>query len=126
MMRPMAVGVAPKAPSSLLAVVPIGQAVVNLTWTDNSVNETDWTVQRATSMVGPWTAITTFPSTMGPTTGGSITYTDATVTKKTTYYYQVIANNMVGYTQTYIPPAMGYPHRSVDSVPSVLSNSVKP
>jgi hypothetical protein len=45
-------------------------------------------------------------------------YTTApTLTRFTTYYYQVVANNVVGYTQTYAAPAVGYPSLSADSSP---------
>jgi len=120
MMRPMIVAVAPKAPSNLAATVTgtTGQPGVTLTWKDNSLNETSFTVQRATAANGPWTAIATVPSTTGPQTGATVTYTDATVAKKTTYYYQVIASNVVGYTQTYAAPATGYPNMSADSAAS--------
>jgi hypothetical protein len=53
----------------------------------------------------------------------TVSFTDTTVAKKTTYFYRVIANNMVGYTQAYPAPAAGYPHFSVDSAPA-LSTAV--
>ena len=46
-----------------------------------------------------------------------MSYTDTTIARRTTYYYQVVANNVVGYTQTYAAPAIGYPSISADSVP---------
>src|SRR5450756_1483369 len=70
MMRPMAVAVAPEAPSNLVAV-PNKKSVV-LTWTDNSLNETGFTIQRAAN-AGFTTGLVTF--TVG---AGVTTYTDTT------------------------------------------------
>jgi FtsP/CotA-like multicopper oxidase with cupredoxin domain len=119
MMRAMILAVPPDAPTNLLATVPTGKPAVTLTWTDNSLNETGFTIQRATNSAFT-VGLTTF--TVGPGTG---TFTDTTVKKGTTYYYRVIANNVVGYTRAYAAPAVGYPHLSADS-PAVISNSVTP
>ena len=126
MMRPMIIAVAPKAPSNLAAILTgtKGKPKVTLTWTDNSLNETAFTVQRATAATGPWTTVTTVPSATGPGTGTTVTYNDTTVARGTTYYYRVIAKNVVGYTQTYAAPAAGYPNVSADSAPSGTSNQV--
>ena len=125
MMRPVAVAVPPKAPTTLTA-----QAVsrtVRLSWRDASVNETGFTVQRAGASAGPWTTVKTGVATLSsPGTGDTVTYTDSTVTSGATYFYRIIATNLVGYTQTYAAPAAGYPTMSADSVPSVLSSSVRP
>jgi hypothetical protein len=116
MMRPIGVALAPAAPSAPAAVA--GRTSVALTWTDQSVNETGFTVQRATSANGPWSNVATVASATGPAIGGAVAYTDTTVARRTTYSYRVIANNVVGFTQTYAAPAVGYPHVSADSVPS--------
>jgi hypothetical protein len=121
MMRPMMVAVAPAAPSNLAAAAVKGGVV--LTWTDNSVNETGFTVQRATAAIGPWSKVSANVN-ASPGAGTTVTFTDTTVAKKKTYYYRVIANNTVGYTQTYAAPAAGYPHTSADSAPSGTSNAV--
>jgi FtsP/CotA-like multicopper oxidase with cupredoxin domain len=110
MMRAMSMSVAPNAPSNLSAN-PLGPTRVDLTWQDNSINETGFTVQRATTSAGPWTTLAIVPANAG-------TYSDTTVASATTYYYQVIANNLVGYTQPYAPPAIGYPQVSADSAPA--------
>ena len=125
MMRAMILAVPPVAPSALAATRPVAGRVA-LTWTDNSLNETQFTVQRATALIGPWTTLSPVPSTTGPTTGATVTYTDTTVTPGTTYYYRVIANNVVGYAQTFSAPAAGYPTLSADSAASGVSNSVTP
>jgi hypothetical protein len=60
MMRPMICGVAPNAPSNLVASGP-----GTLTWTDNSLNETGFTIQRSTTSTGPWTTVTSVPLVAG-------------------------------------------------------------
>ena len=126
MMRPMILAVPPNVPGTpgaTLAGSGNGQSIV-LTWADNSLNETAWTVQRAASASGPWTTLTTVASTRGPSIGTIVSYTDRSVARKTTYVYRVIANNVVGYTQTYAAPAVGYPHPSADSAPTAASSPV--
>jgi hypothetical protein len=117
MMRAMAMSVAPNAPSNLLASVIAGPAV-SLSWTDNSINETGFTVERSIDGGATWVHVATVPTTTGTGTGSTVTYTDTTVASGTTYNYQVIANNVVGYTQIYSPPAIGYPQASADSAPA--------
>jgi len=115
MMRTIIMAVAPRAPSGLTAAV--NNKSITLTWLDNSLNETSFTVQRATNAAGPWLALTTaVPAAAG--TGSTVTYTDATVARKTAYYYRVLASNVVGDTTAYAPPAVGYPNMSADSAPS--------
>ncbi len=108
MMRPMAIAVAPKAPSGLGAAAGGGGVV--LTWTNNALNATAFTIQRSDAATG-WTTVGTVQS---PT----VTFTDTAVNTGTLYSYRVIANNVVGYTQTYISPVIGYPNTSADSAPS--------
>ena len=122
MMRPMSIGVAPKAPSNLVGSAAINSRVI-LNWKDNSLNETDWTVQRALAVGGPWTDVGKVPSTTGGSTGATVAYTDATVVTGGIYYYRVIANNVVGDTTPYAAPAAGYPSMSVDSAVSNTFNT---
>ncbi|MEI7555199.1 hypothetical protein [Candidatus Chlorohelix sp.] len=118
MMRPIIFGVAPDAPIATATAYPASPApgrrvVVN--WTSLAKNVTGFTVERSTS----WDFATkTTVGTVGATT---YTITDTTVTAGTTYFYRVIANNVVGYTKTY--PAVGtttvgYANTSFDSKPS--------
>jgi FtsP/CotA-like multicopper oxidase with cupredoxin domain len=107
MMHGIAVGIAPPAPTNLQAV-PTTLAV-RLTWTDNSLNETGFTIQRAGD-AGFTTGLMTF------TVGENVTtYLDYSVIGFSTYYYRVMANNVIGDTAVYSAPSIGFPHVSVDS-----------
>jgi hypothetical protein len=120
MMRPIIFGVAPNVPGTPVAAAGIPKkGQVTVTWKDNSLNETSFTVQRATNANGPWTTLNVLPA-------NTVSIVDTLPVKSTTNFYRVIANNVVGYTQTYTAPAVGYPNMSIDSVPSNASNSVTP
>lgn len=106
MMHAQAFVVAPEAPSNLVAA--LGNSVV-LTWMDNSAGETGFTVQRAADDVFK-TDLISFP--VGPNVA---TYTDTNVAEGKTYFYRVVANNVVGDTTVYAPPSAGFPTKSVDS-----------
>ncbi|GCE06595.1 multicopper oxidase domain-containing protein [Dictyobacter aurantiacus] len=119
MMRPIILGLPPRAPSSLTgAAISVGN--ITLAWTDMSANETAWIVLRSLSASGPWTVIANFPSTTGPQVGGRVQYVDRSVARRTRYYYMVQASNVVGYTQQYPAPAVGYPHQTLNSTPSSI------
>jgi hypothetical protein len=96
MMRPVVVAVPPEAPS--LTVVLSGGKLV-LFWTDNSLNETQWVVQRMNG-TGAWSNLATINSTTQATQGTTLTYTDATYKANgIPYSYRVMASNNVGTTQ---------------------------
>jgi mono/diheme cytochrome c family protein len=81
--------VIPTAPSGLAATAA-SSTQVNLTWTDNSNNETGFKVQRATDS-GFTTGLTTL------TVGANLTsYSNTGLTASTTYYYRVLATNTAG------------------------------
>jgi PKD repeat protein len=125
-MRPMSVAVAPKVPPSGLTALwmgPNSSPTVNLSWQDNSVSETNWTVQRALNSAGPWTDLAVAESLTGPATGGIVHYYDQTVALNTTYYYQIRATNWVGDITTYSWTS-GYPNMAVNSTPSVMASPV--
>lgn len=77
--------VIPAAPATLYAAP--GDGAVPLRW-QQSFGATSYTVMRATSSGGPYSAIAS------DLTDGS--YTDASVTNGTTYYYTVVAANAAG------------------------------
>jgi len=81
-------GTVPAAPSNLKATA-VSARQVNLTWTDNSSNETGFIIQRSTNNGSSWVQIATV--------GVNVTtYSDTTVQKKHTYEYRVIAYNAFG------------------------------
>ncbi len=111
MMHAVLFAVAPEAPSNFSATLSgngRNRSAV-LTWTDNSINETSFTVQRATEdtfMFG----LTEF--TVGPDV---TTYSDTIGNTNTTYHYRVYASNTVGDTAT-----PGFP---TETMHSPFSNS---
>lgn len=122
MMHSVILGVTPDAPITPAAVQSGNgnNQRVTLTWKDNSSDEVSFKVQRATAATGPWTTIATVPSSTGPGIGGTETYTDTTVVRRTTYYYRILATNVVGDTTLYPAPAIGFPTVSYDSTPSIV------
>ena len=82
-------GTAPPAPTNLVASLGTGLQV-NLTWTDNSTNETGFKIERKTSVETSYS----FLANVGAGAGtGQINYTDTTVLASTTYTYRVLAYN---------------------------------
>ncbi len=81
----------PDAPSGVTAVA-VGRGnefSVTVSWTDNSNNETEFIVERATSATGAFSRI-------GVTAANATSFTDNSVTKRKTYYYRVRANSANG------------------------------
>ena len=77
----------PAAPSNLVATA-IAATQVNLTWMDNSGNETGFQIQRATGG-GAFATI--------GTVGANVTsFSDLTTVATTTYSYQIVAVNGAG------------------------------
>jgi parallel beta-helix repeat protein len=89
---------------------------VNLTWTDDSISETGYIVQRSTTLL-PWATIASLPSPLdgtGPTRGTLMYYNDTIVVDGTVYYYRVLANKVVGDTAVYAG-SIGFPTASANS-----------
>ena len=108
--------VAPRPPTNLTIKGNSGK----LSWVDNSISETGFTIQRAEDpnfTVG----LTTFK--VGPNV---VTYSDTTTQKNKRYYYRVQANNVVGDTYNYPAPSVGFPTLSADSVFSNIVNTPPP
>jgi len=74
-----------KPPSNLLATA-VSSSQINLTWRDNSLNETGFQIWRSPDIAGQWTQIATV--------GANVTSYQNTGLKPTTQYlYIVIAYN---------------------------------
>jgi FtsP/CotA-like multicopper oxidase with cupredoxin domain len=117
MMHAMPIAVKPPAPSDL--VVTPGQ----LSWTDNSINETSFEIEWADNPAGPWTAMA--PSPPGTGKGTTVLYPvpplppDPSIV--TTRYYRVLARNSVGGDQVNFP---FFPLVNADSAPVVWTPPV--
>jgi len=79
----------PASPSSLTAASGQGKGSVLLNWLDNSDNESNFVVERSTSVAGGYIQVATLGANLR-------TYTDNTVFRKTTYFYRVRAVNSGG------------------------------
>jgi len=77
----------PAAPSNLTATA-VSSNQINLSWTDNSSNETGFRIERRTGS-GSYSEIATVPA-------NTITYSDTGLSSLTTYTYRVLAFNIVG------------------------------
>jgi cytochrome c peroxidase/FtsP/CotA-like multicopper oxidase with cupredoxin domain len=113
MMRPVSVGVTPKAPSDLSVLLEVG--VATLSWTDNSANETGFVIERAADSAFT-SATVTFSAPENATS-----YDDETTVPGGTYYYRVHATNVLGDTTDYTvgnPQAIGFPTMTLDSDPT--------
>ena len=91
----------PMAPSALTASAPSAY-LVNLSWTDNSNNETNFEIERSTTGIsGTYTSLATV--------GANVTsYGDGTVTISNEYCYRVRAINSFG-NSAYSDPACATP-----------------
>jgi len=110
MMHSMSFVVAPAAPT-VLNLVANATAGVDLTWTDNSNNATDFLIMRGATNTGPFTKV-------GQVSVPTTAFTDATAATPGTYFYQVIAANIAGDRTVYAAPAVGFPTLSANSAPA--------
>lgn len=78
----------PSAPSGLSAIV-ISSSQINLSWLDNSNNETGFKIERKTGATGTYSQIASVGSNVS-------TYSNTSLTAATTYYYRVRAYNFDG------------------------------
>lgn len=105
----------PAAPTNLVATVSalsLNPPTVGLTWNDNSNNETQFIIQRATNQNFSRN-LTTFS--VGPNVK---TYTDTSVAQNTLYYYRVQASNPIG-ASTY---AVSLPVTTAGQLPAAPTN----
>ncbi|MBM4253497.1 MAG: fibronectin type III domain-containing protein [Deltaproteobacteria bacterium] len=78
----------PTAPSSLSATA-ISGSQINLSWTDNSSNESGFKIDGSPNGATGWATITT-------TAANTVSYSHTGLTSSTTYYYRVYAYNGAG------------------------------
>jgi len=89
-MRPMPFLAAPPAPTTL-AVSRVATGM-NLSWTDNSANESSFTIQRATDAAFTTPTNLTAPSSAPNTAfGGGMSFIDTTAAANTAYFYRAQA-----------------------------------
>jgi FtsP/CotA-like multicopper oxidase with cupredoxin domain len=127
MMHSLVFAVPPTAPTGLTAAwngSTGGNRRVTLIWTDNSLKEAGFTIQRATNATFT-TGLTTFNVAANPLpVPTNLTYIDTTVANNTIYWYRVFAiGNIVGDTQVY-PGSLGFPTASANSVSLPVSVNV--
>jgi len=99
MMRPVSLAVPPLKPTDLASsfVGNGNNRRIQLAWSDNSITETSFVVQR-TSNGTTWTDVGTVTSPLGENnTHGLRSFLDTTSNASTAYRYRVVAVNTVGY-----------------------------
>ncbi|MCY3714372.1 MAG: fibronectin type III domain-containing protein [Gemmatimonadetes bacterium] len=108
----------PKAPSSLSASA-VSSSRINLSWTDNSDNETGFKIERKLMSASD----STF-SQIGRTNANGTTYSDSSLDEGTGYKYRVRAYNDSG-NSVYSGTASATTHVTIPSAPSSLSASAR-
>jgi hypothetical protein len=78
----------PASPSSLVATAA-GTSSINLTWADNSTNETGFVLMQSSSSGGMYNKLITIPA-------NTTSYTDTGLGSSATYYYKIQATNAAG------------------------------
>jgi transcriptional regulator CtsR len=102
----------PVAPANLSAT-PVSASQINLTWTDQSTNETGFEIERKTGAVGTYAQI-------GTTAANITTYSDSGRAEGTTYFYRVRAANGTG-NSAYSNEASATTSASLPVAPANLS-----
>ena len=87
-LRGVTLSTAPTAPGNLAATA-ISTSQINLSWVDNSTDETGFKIERKTGSGGTYAQIATVAA-------GSTTYSNTGLTAGTTYFYRVRATNASG------------------------------
>jgi hypothetical protein len=116
MMHSLVFAVPPRPPLITNATVtgPANNPTVDLTWTDNSIKEAGFTVQRASDF-NFTTGLRSFN-----VAENAVGYSDTTVANNAAYWYRVLAiGNKVGDTATY-PGSLGFPTMTADSASNIM------
>jgi transcriptional regulator CtsR len=115
-----AVGPPPNAPSDLTAT-PVSSSQINLTWQDNSDNESGFRIERKTG-TGSYSQIATVGA-------GVTSYSNSRLSANTTYYYRVRAYSAAGNSDysdealaTTLPPPPSAPTLKSPASASTVSN----
>lgn len=88
---------APSTPTGLTATARMGTTTeIDLSWIDNSNNETSFQVERRPASGGTWTLLVTLPSSTSVSIGAAVTHRDAGLMEGQGYTYRVIASNVGG------------------------------
>jgi len=106
--------VVPIAPSNLTGVVATATQI-NLSWTDNSTNETGFKIERKTGN-GVYAVV-------GNTGADITTFSDNGLTPSTTYTYRVYSNNAIGNSLTY-SNELTRTTTSVINIPTITTTAV--
>jgi len=117
MMHSLVFTVPPIAPTDLAYTISgnINNPTVNLSWTDKSSKETQFTIQRASDIAFK-RGLRTFNAAPNTTS-----FQDTTVSSNAAYWYRVFAiGPVVGDTQVYPTSPLGFPTMSADSVSDTL------
>jgi hypothetical protein len=104
----------PAAPSALTASAS-GSTAINLSWTDNSTNETGFSLERKTGSTGTWSVIA------GTIAANATTFSNSGLTAGTTYYYRIRSFNGAG-NSTYSNEASATTGSSSGSLPANILN----
>ena len=78
----------PNAPTALAATA-VSTSQIDVTWTDNALNEINYELQQSPTGTGNWSTIATLNA-------NSTSYANTGLTPNTTYYYRVRATNTAG------------------------------
>ena len=85
-----AVGPPPDAPSDL-SVTAVSSKQINLTWQDNSINESSFKIERKTGVGSAYALVVTVGANI-------VSYSNTSLAASTTYYYRVRAYGPGGYS----------------------------
>ena len=101
----LAVPNAPAAPLNFTGIATVtgkNAARIDLSWTDNSTNETQFVIERATAinangnLVNPTRFTVARRAAQSNAVGGAVTLTQKGLRRATTYYYRILAQNLYG------------------------------
>lgn len=106
----------PNAPSGLVASA-ISETQINISWNDDSDNETGFEIERSTDNTNSWSQITTVGSNIE-------TYENTDLSSNTTYYYRIRAYNSAG-NSNYSNSASAQTHLGLTQPASASSLTVE-